>query len=169
MGVRVPQQLMASAYTRIDDRWAVMGNLGWQQWSRFGEVELGIEDTSNPTGLSTALAFDDTWHIAAGAQVKLSGPWTLNFGVAYDSGFQSGDTVSPLLPVNDTWRFGVGGEQQLSATSKWGISGAVLYGGTLDVNQTSALPPALGGRGNLVGEYRNTASIVVSVYGSWAF
>jgi hypothetical protein len=37
------------------------------------------------------------------------------------------------------------------------------------VNKTSLLPPALGGRGNLVGEYRNTASFVLSVYGNWAF
>lgn len=169
MGVRVPQQLMASIYTQIDDRWSVTGNLGWQQWSKFGEVELGIDNTNNPTGLTTALEFDDTWHIAAGAQYKLTGPWTLNFGVAYDSGFQSGDTVTPLLPANAAWRFGLGGEQQLSKTSKWGVAGAVLYGGTLDVNQTSALPPALGGRGNLVGEYKNTASFVLSVYGNWAF
>lgn len=168
-GVRMPQQVMASAYSPIDDRWAVMGNLGWQQWSRFGEVQFGIDNTQNPTSLTTAIPFDDTWHVALGAQYRMSAPWTLNFGVAYDSGFQSGSSVSPLLPVNSAWRFGLGGEQQLSPTAKWGVAGSVIYGGTLDVDATSALPPALGGRGNLAGEYRNTASIVLSVYGNWAF
>lgn len=168
-GVRVPQQVMASGYTRIDDRWAVMGNVGWQQWSRFGEVEIGIDDSNNPVGLTTAMPFEDTWHAAAGAQVQLSGPWKLNFGVAYDSGFQSGSRVTPLLPVNSAWRFGLGGEQQLSPSSKWGIAGSVIYGGTLEVEATGTLPPALGGRGSLVGEYRSTAAVVLSVYGSWAF
>jgi len=67
------------------------------------------------------------------------------------------------------WRFGVGGEQQLSKSLKWGVAGELLYGGTLDVNLVSQLPPVLGGRGNLVGSYDNTASVVVSVYGNWSF
>jgi long-chain fatty acid transport protein len=169
IGVRIPQQVMVSGFTQIDDRWAVLGNLGWQDWSRFGQVELGIDDALDPTGLTTAIPFEDTWHAAAGAQYRMSGPWKLNFGVAYDSGFQSGNRVTPLLPVNSAWRFGLGGEQQLSPTSKWGVAGEVIYGGTLDVEATSVLPPALGGRGNLVGEYKNTASLVLSVYGNWMF
>lgn len=167
--VRVPQQVMASGYTQVDDRWAVMANVGWQQWSRFGEIEIGIDNGNNPAGLTTAIPFKDTWHVAAGAQYQLSGSWKLNFGVAYDSGFQSSSRVTPLLPVNSAWRFGLGGEQQLSPAAKWGVAGSVIYGGTLDVESTSALPPALGGRGNLVGEYRNTAAVVLSVYCNWAF
>ena len=77
--------------------------------------------------------------------------------------------MSPLLPVNAAWRFGVGGEQQVSKTFKWGVAGELLYGGTLDVDQRSALPPALGGRGNLVGSFDNTASIIFSAYGNWNF
>jgi long-chain fatty acid transport protein len=169
LGVTVPQQVMASAFSKIDEHWAVMGNVGWQQWSKFGEVEVGIENTRNPQSLTTALDFKDTWHVALGAQYRPSGPWTLNFGVAYDSGFQSGSNVSPLLPVNAAWRFGVGGEQQVSKTFKWGVAGELLYGGTLDVDQRSTLPPALGGRGNLVGSFDNTASIIFSAYGNWSF
>ena len=169
LGVTVPQQVMASAFSKIDDRWAVMGNVGWQQWSKFGEVEVGIENTRNPQSLTTALDFKDTWHVAVGAQYRPSGPWTFNFGVAYDSGFQSAGNVSPLLPVNAAWRFGVGGEQQVSTTFKWGVASELLYGGTLDVDQRSALPPALGGRGNLVGSFDKTTSVIVSVYGSWNF
>jgi hypothetical protein len=77
--------------------------------------------------------------------------------------------VSPLLPVNAAWRVGVGGEQQVSKTFKWGVAGELLYGGTLDVDQRSALPPALGGRGNLAGSFDNTASIIFSAYGNWSF
>ena len=169
VGTRIPQQVMASVYSRIDDRWAVLGNVGWQQWSRFGQVEIGIENTQDPRGLTTALPFKDTWHFALGAQYRPSDPWTVNLGVAYDSGFQGGGQVSPLFPVNSAWRFGAGAEQQASKAFKWGFAGELLYGGTLDVNLSSQLPPALGGRGDLVGAYRNTTSVVGSVYGSWAF
>lgn len=169
VGTRIPQQVMASVYSRIDERWAVLGNVGWQQWSRFGQVEIGIENTQDPRGLTTALPFKDTWHFALGAQYRPSDPWTVNFGVAYDSGFQNSSQVSPLLPVNSAWRFGAGGEQQVRKGLKWGFAGELLYGGTLDVNLSSQLPPALGGRGDLVGSYRNTTSVIGSVYGSWAF
>ena len=125
-------------------------------------VSVGIENTLRPVSLTTAIPFKDTWHAAVGAQYRLSDPWTLNVGAAHDTGFQSGSQVSPLLPVNATWRFGVGGEQQLSRSAKWGLAGEVLYGGTLAVEATSPLPPALGGRGNIVGAYRNTTSIVLS-------
>lgn len=169
IGTKIPQQVMASAFSQIDERWAVLGNVGWQQWSRFGQVAIGIDNAANPVGLTTSIPFKDTWHVAAGAQYRLSDPWRLNFGVAYDSGFQDGGNVSPLVPVNAAWRFGVGGEQQIGKTVKWGIAGELLYGGTLDVNQRSTLPPAAGGRGDLVGSYNSTASVVVSVYGNWTF
>jgi len=169
IGTRIPQQVMASAFSQIDERWAVLGNVGWQQWSKFGQVAIGIDNTANPVALTTSIPFKDTWHVAAGAQYRLSDPWRLNFGVAYDSGFQDGGSVSPLLPVNAAWRFGVGGEQQISRSVKWGIAGELLYGGTLDVNQRSVLPPAAGGRGDLAGSYSNTTSVVVSVYGNWSF
>jgi long-chain fatty acid transport protein len=169
IGTKIPQQVMASIASRVDDRWSLLGNVGWQQWSKFGQVEVGIDNTSNPVALTTSLPFKDTWHVAVGAQYRLSDPWTLNMGIAYDSGFQEGDTVSPLLPVNAAWRFGVGGEQQVSKTLKWGLAGELIYGGTLDVNLASQLPPALGGRGNLAGSYDGTTALVVSVYGNWSF
>ena len=169
VGVKVPQQVMASAFSQVDDRWAVMGNVGWQQWSRFGDVALGIEDTTNPRSLTASLPFKDTWHVAAGAQYRMSEPWLLNFGVAYDSAFQDGSNVSPLLPVNAAWRFGVGGEKQENPTFKWGVAGEFLWGGTIDVDSRANLPVALGGRGDLVGSYNDTASIVMTVYANWKF
>ena len=48
VGAKVPQQVMGSVYTEISDRWALMGNVGWQDWSEFGEVEIGIDNTQNP-------------------------------------------------------------------------------------------------------------------------
>ncbi len=129
VGIKVPQQAMGSIFTQLNDRWAVLGSLGWQQWSKFGQVQLGIDNTTNPTSTSTDLDFKDTWHVALGAQYRLSNPWLLNFGIAYDSEFQDGASVSPLLPVNSAWRFGVGAQHQPSETFFWGVVAEYLYGG----------------------------------------
>jgi hypothetical protein len=168
VGAKVPQQVMGSVYTEIDDRWALMGNVGWQDWSEFGEVEIGIDNTQNPVSLTNPLSFDDTWHVAMGAQYRPNDQWKVNVGLAYDSGFQDGNDVSPLFPVNSAWRFGVGGEREASESFKWGFTTELLYGGNIDVDKRSTLPPVLGGRGNLVGSYDQTLSVVLTVYGNWA-
>jgi hypothetical protein len=49
------------------------------------------------------------------------------------------------------------------------VAGSVIQGGTLDVEATGLPPSAAGGRGNRVGPCKDTASLVRSVCGSWAF
>jgi long-chain fatty acid transport protein len=167
LGVKVPQQVMVSAFHQLNTRWAVLGSVGWQQWSKFGKVEVGV-DSSNPTSNTTNLDYDDTWHAALGAQYHLTDAWMLNFGVAYDSKFQ-GATVSPMLPANDAWRFGAGVQNQYSKTFSWGFSAEYGYGGTLDVDKRSAAPVALGGRGDLVGSYPDTGMLFLAANFIWTF
>jgi long-chain fatty acid transport protein len=167
VGIKVPQGVMLSAYAETSERWALLGSVGWQQWSKFGQVELGITDVTNPTQVVTAIPFKDTWHVAAGAQYRYSEPWLVNFGIAYDSAFQSGN-VSPLMPANSAWRFGAGAQQQLDRKSFWGFAAEYAYGGSLDV-ANSGKPVIQGGRGDLVGSFNNTGSIFLSAYYNWKF
>lgn len=169
VGITVPQQAMASIFSQLNDRWAVLGSVGWQQWSKFGQVELGIDNTLNPQSLTTELDFKDTWHFAVGAQYKINEPWKLNFGVAYDTGFQEGSTVSPLLPADSAWRFGVGAENQISKTFLWGIAGEYMYSGTLDTNLQAERAVVVGSRGDLVGSYEDIGTLFFSVYFNWTF
>ena len=109
----------------------------------------------------------DTWHAALGAQVKVALPWTLNLGLAYDSGFQDSGNISPVLPANEGWRFGVGVQNQARADFEWGVGAEYIYGGTLDVNK-SGNPPILGGRGDLVGSY-DASILFLSANFNWKF
>lgn len=168
LGVKVPQQVMVSGFHQINERWAILGSLGWQQWSKFGKVEVTV-NSNDPTSLTTSIDYDDTWHAALGAQLRISEPWLLNFGVAYDSGFQDGSNVSPALPANSAWRFGIGFQNQASKTFDWGAAIEYAYGGTLDVNAQSAVPVLVGGRGNLVGSYNDTSIVFLTAYFSWKF
>jgi len=168
LGINVPQQAMGSVFHRLNPQWAVLGSLGWQQWSKFGEVEAGV-DSNNPTCLTTNLEFNDTWHCALGAQYSMTETWMLHFGVAYDSKFQSGATVSPMLPVNDAWRFGAGVQNQVSKMFNWGVSAEYAYAGTLDVDKQSTAPVALGGRGDLAGSYQDAGIFFIAANFNWVF
>ena len=168
LGVKVPQGVNASFFHQLDDRWALLGSVGWQQWSRFGDVEVGI-DSSNPQSVTKNLNFKDTWHVAAGAQYRLDSPWRLDFGVAYDSEFQDGSNISPMLPANSAWRFGIGAQKQESKTFSWGLAAEYVYGGNLDVNKRSDAPVALGGRGDLIGSYENAGLLFLTANLNWKF
>jgi long-chain fatty acid transport protein len=163
----VPQGFMLGAFHQLNPVFAIMGNFGWQQWSKFGTPTIGLEDASNPHGLTVDLHFNDTWHGAVGTQVRLSESALLNFGVAYDSAFQDTSNVSPMLPVAAAWRVGLGVETQFSKSFGCGFAAEYLFGGTLNVNEQSTLSVQAGGRGNLVGSYDNTGILFLTAHLEW--
>lgn len=166
LGIKVPQGLMASIVRKVDSRWTVLGSIGWQQWSKFGEVEVGIEGNDIK---KTSLNFKDTGHVAVGAQYQVDDWRTIDFGVAYDSAFQDSTIVSPILPGNSAWRFGIGLHNEVDKRFSWGVAAEYVYGGTLNVDRRGVLPVALGGRGDLVGSYNNTRSVFLSGHANWSF
>jgi hypothetical protein len=74
-----------------------------------------------------------------------------------------------MLPANAAWRFGIGAQKQESKTFSWGLAAEYAYGGTLDVNKQSSAPVALGGRGDLVGQYRDAGVIFLAANFNWKF
>jgi long-chain fatty acid transport protein len=67
----VPQLVRVSGYHQLTERWAVMGNIGWQDWSEFGKQDLTLRSTTSTT-FTQDLDYDDTWHFALGAQYRFA-------------------------------------------------------------------------------------------------
>ncbi len=123
-GVTAPQQVMMSLYHRIDNDWAVMGDLGWQQWSAFADATL----ETNATGTVTSkMSMKDTWHTALGLQHTLNETVKLDAGIAFDTSmYQDQSNTSFLLPNGEMWRFGVGLEYAMSKQSDLGVAAEYL-------------------------------------------
>jgi len=153
--VKAPQQVMTSLYHRIDDDWAVMGNLGWQDWSRFADTTLEV----NGTTTTSSLELRDTWHAALGAQYTLRTDTKLNFGVSYDSSFyESQSNTSFAMPGGAAWRYGAGLQYTLSDHSELGI--AAEYLNSENARDNSQL---------VKGEYEDPAMYFMSVHYSRRF
>lgn len=163
LGMREPQAVMVSAFHDLTDRLALLANVGWEQWSRFGKIDVGFVDNTTRS-LTTDLDYKDTWHGALGAQYRLSDPWLLSAGVAYDSAMLDDDQRNPALPVGDTWRFALGGQYRWSP--KVTLSGAyeLAWGGNLPMN-VSRGPVA----GTVSGEYKDTAIHVLDLTMNYKF
>lgn len=133
-GITAPQQLMGSVYHRLNERWAVMGNLGWQEWSKFADATL---ETDGGT-VTSSMQLQDTWHAAAGVQYTLNEKTRLNAGVAYDSSMYEDQSDSSFtIPSGATWRLGAGVQYALSPQSELGF--AVEYADAEDNASQSAL------------------------------
>jgi long-chain fatty acid transport protein len=133
-GIKAPQQLMGSVYHRLDGRWAVMGNLGWQDWSEFADATI---ETDGGTTTSSML-LQDTWHAAVGVQYTLSEQTRLNAGIAFDTSmYEDQSQTSFTIPSGATWRLGAGMQYALSPKSDLGM--AVEYADAEDNASQSAL------------------------------
>jgi len=151
LGMTVPQSVMVSSYHEFTDRWAMMLDFGWQDWSRFGKVDVGLVGNSanpNTMSLTTNLNYQDTYHVALGNRYRINPAWLINTGFAWDSSMTKSQNFSVALPVGQAYRFGLGAEWQASPKLNVAFSYELAYGGDLPVNQNRG-PLA----GSLVGQF----------------
>jgi long-chain fatty acid transport protein len=134
LGMYVPQMVMASIYQELGSKWAVMGNVGWQQWSRFGQIDVTLVN-QNANSLTANANFQDTWHGAGGVMFKAFPDWTFTAGVAYDSSAVKDQDRTVLFPIGETYRFGAGVQWQLRPTMNLGFSYEYALSPDLSVDQ----------------------------------
>lgn len=166
LGTKVPQTAMLSVYHTLTDEWALMADFGWQDWSQFGYVQAGVEGGATTT---LNLQYQDTWHGALGAQYRPTEKWKLSGGVAFDSSAVTSENRTVTLPMGQTWRFGLGAQYQLSKSVNIGAACTFMWAGDMAVTQTSALPVALGGRGDVSGSFDDAFFTIANLNLTWTF
>jgi long-chain fatty acid transport protein len=162
LSMTVPQTVMASFYHELNPRWALLGNLGWQDWSEFGKV--GVEVTSTTSRDVTAdRNYEDTWHVALGAQYRLSDPWLLSFGMAYDSSAVEDEDRTADVPMGEAWHFSFGGQYKWKKNLDVGLAYTFIWAGDMDLDQERPLP------GRLAGSYEDTNFHFFATHLRWRF
>jgi len=127
LGQTEPMQFMASALYQFTPEFALMGNLGWQDWSQFGQTTLGISAQTQRT-LAVNLNFNDTLQIAFGGQYRLADRWLWSAGFAYDSSPVSEANRPLSLPLDRQLRYGTGIQYEINDDLVLGIANEVLDG-----------------------------------------
>ncbi|MBD0785261.1 outer membrane protein transport protein [Vibrio sp. Y2-5] len=105
----IPQTLVFSAFHQLNDKLAIMGNLGWEDWSEYDTL------TGTPT--------EDTYHLSVGSRYQINQRLVWNAGVAFDSGMYKNQSAGDFtVPTGDAWRIGTGAEYTLSNGSTIGLA-----------------------------------------------
>ena len=145
--MNLPQAVMFSAYHKVTKQLALLGNIGWQEWSSFGETTFSLS-AETTTQLNQDRNFDDTWHFALGFQYQIDEPWLLSMGIAYDESPVSDSDRTPDMPLDRQWRYGTGIQYDLSDDMTIGCAYEFLDLGDAKIDQNRG-PLA----GELVGDY----------------
>ncbi len=150
LSMKVPQMVMVSAFYEINDEVALLANVGWQDWSKFGKVGVSIA-SATPTSLTVDRNYKDTWHGAVGAQYRIDPSWLLSAGFSYDNSLVNDEDRTPDLALGSSYRFGAGAQYEFNADLVLGIAYELVWVGDLPIDVQKALA------GRVSGEYRNTS------------
>jgi long-chain fatty acid transport protein len=163
LGMTVPQSVTGSFYHEFNDQWALMGNVGWQQWSKFGEVEVDVEAVRAGKSATTSAPFKDTWHGALGFQYKPTNPWLLSFGISYDSSCIDDKDRSLILPVGEAWKFGTSARYRMKENLDLTMAYEFAWGGDMPVKDV--VRPV----GTVSGQYDNAYFHFINLGLTWKF
>ena len=159
LGMKMPQSLMAGIFHQINDQWAVLGSVGWEDWSRFGRVRVKVTGA----GINRIVdeGFDDVWHFGVGTQYQYNPKLMLTAGFSYDSSMSDSDTRPITLPMGAQYRYGLGFKYQKSDDLLLGGGLSFLWEGDLKVK------PAGGPLTGVSGQYDNVSITFLSFYVQW--
>jgi long-chain fatty acid transport protein len=161
--MEVPQQVMLSGLYDVTSHWSLMGNVGWQNWSAFGEFPIGISTAKQRT-VTANLHFSDTCQIAIGQQFRIGEKWLWSAGFAYDSSTVSKANRVPVVPIDRQLRYGTGIQYQINDNVTAGTAWELMDAG----------PAPYGARrgplaGTLQGHYSTNCLNFVGINLTWKF
>lgn len=150
-----PQFLRGSVYHDLNDRWALVGSIGWEQWSDFDNITIS---TSNGEQLIPR-NWDDTWHFAAGTHYKVTEELLVQFGMAYDtSPIDDAKNRTPDMPMDEQIRVAFGAQYAWSASLNLGCAFTYAFYGDAEIDNDL-----------LVGDYKSNDLYFFALNANWKF
>ncbi|MFJ4352842.1 OmpP1/FadL family transporter [Pseudomonas sp. NPDC089428] len=164
LDLNVPQTVTASIAHDLDEQWKLLGSLGWQDWSDFGDV--GVDVDANGGGVSRTVdrKYKDTWHASVGAMYQATRQVRWNVGLGYDSSAVDDKDRTVDNPMGETWRLATGVNYQVEEGLDLHLAYTLVWLGNMDVDQTKSRS------GNtLSGTYKNSALHILGGGATWRF
>ncbi len=161
--IKVPGVFNASIFSTVNDKWDVMADVQWMNWSTIQYLTFTRTDNSPTPLVKTPLFFRDTWRFSVGANYKYSDQWMFRMGVAYDESPVQDADRTPRLPDSDrTWlsggvqyKYGKQWKFDVGATYIWVNNGSINNAG----NDPATNQPSQSAYGLINGSYSNNVVI----------
>ena len=149
------QMVRVGAYHDINEQWAVLATVGWEDWSTLDNLLVSTDGGSAPIPRD----WDDTYHLSIGAHYKPVEDWLLQAGFTYDSSPVSSSDRTADMPIDRQLRFALGAQHQL--TESLALGGAVEY---VDFGDARINNPT-----TLKGDYDTNRAVFLALTLNWKF
>ncbi|MFR0687852.1 OmpP1/FadL family transporter [Enterobacterales bacterium AE_CKDN230030158-1A_HGKHYDSX7] len=164
LDMNIPQTATLSIAHQLDPQWKLLGSLGWQDWSDFGEI--GVEVDANAGGVDRTVdrQYKDTWHASVGAQYQANPRLRWSMGLGYDSSAVDDKDRTVDNPMGEAWRLATGVNYQLDEGLDLHLAYTLVWLGDMDDEQTKSRSGE-----TLSGTYRNAALHILGGGATWRF
>ena len=160
-GVSLPENVSFSAFSRVNDKWDVMGDVTWTRWSRFKELRIDFANTL-PDSV-TAENWENTMRYSLGMNYHYSDALKLRAGVAYDQEAIRDQYRTARIPGNDRKWLSLGANWKTSPNSAFDIGYSHLFISDAKISDKQNAA-ALGRKGDLIGSYDGSVDILSMQY-----
>ena len=148
------QWVKGGIYHQLNEKWALLGTVGWEDWSTMDELLISTESGST----SVPRNWHDTFHYAGGVHYRPAEKWLLQAGIAYDTSPVDSRDRTPDMPIDRQVRYATGVQYQKSKTFK--IGAALEY---VDLGDAAINRPLF------KGDYDDNEIYIIGVYANWKF
>lgn len=164
LDMNIPQTATLSIAHQLDPQWKLLGSLGWQDWSDFGEI--GVEVDANAGGVDRTVdrQYKDTWHASIGTQYQATPQWRWSLGLGYDSSAVDDKDRTVDNPMGEAWRLATGVNYQVDEGLDLHLAYTLVWLGDMDDEQTKSRSGE-----TLSGTYRNAALHILGGGATWRF
>jgi long-chain fatty acid transport protein len=150
-----PQFVRVGAYHELNERWALLGSVGWEDWSEFDELVI----SASAGTMAIPTNWRDTYHFSVGMHYRPTRDWLLQAGITYDTSPVSDGNRTADLPIDRQIRYAIGARHKLR--ERLWIGGAFEY---IDAGDAGIDNPSL-----LTGKYRDNDLFVFTLNVSYMF
>ncbi|MCE4070864.1 MULTISPECIES: OmpP1/FadL family transporter [Pseudomonas] len=164
LDMNIPQTATLSIAHQLDPQWKLLGSLGWQDWSDFGQI--GVEVDANAGGVDRTVdrQYKDTWHASVGAQYQANPRLRWSMGLGYDSSAVDDKDRTVDNPMGEAWRLATGVNYELEEGLDLHVAYTLVWMGDMDDEQTKSRSGE-----TLSGTYRNAALHILGGGATWRF
>ncbi len=161
LDVKTPASFSLSAAHQLDDRWELLADVSWWQWSNVQSVP--VVRTSGPAAGGTAgtfvFNFDNSWRASIGANYKLSNAWTLKIGAAFDqTPVPNDETRTVRLPDSDRYWLSAGAKFRVSPVGSLDFGYTFIKARDASINSNLGTGPT--GAGLVNGTYEADVHLI---------
>lgn len=156
--VSLPASLSLSAFSHLNDKWELMGDITWTRWSQF--ERLAVYRNGGALLTETIENWDNTMRYSVGVNYIYSEAIKLRAGLAYDEEAIKDEFRTARIPGNDRKWVSLGASYVMSPTSKFdvGYSHLIISDAKIDDNQITR------GNGRVRGEYEGSVNLLSLQY-----